>query len=37
MATAPGEGKAVLEVRVFKPNGEKGHHASEKDYPDINP
>ena len=28
MATAPGEGKAVLEVRVFKPSGEKWHHAS---------
>jgi hypothetical protein len=28
MATAPGEGKAVLEVRVFKPNGEKWHRAS---------
>ena len=26
MATTPG--KAVLEVRVLKPNGEKWHHAS---------
>ena len=28
MATEPGEGKAVLEVRIIKPNGEKWHHAS---------
>jgi hypothetical protein len=28
LATAPAEGKAVLEVRVTKPNGEKWHHAS---------
>ena len=28
MATTSGEGKAVLEVRVTKPNGEKWHHAS---------
>jgi hypothetical protein len=28
MATAPGEEKAVLEVRIIKPNGEKWHHAS---------
>jgi len=28
MATDSGEGKAVFEVRVTKPNGEKWHHAS---------
>ena len=28
MPTASVEGKAVLEVRVTKPNGEKWHHAS---------
>jgi len=28
MATASVEGKAVMEIRVFKPNGEKWHHAS---------
>jgi len=28
MATASVEGKAVLEVRVTKPNGEKWHHDS---------
>src|SRR5260370_11201874 len=28
MATDSVEGKAVLEVRVTKPNGEKWHHAS---------
>jgi len=28
MATASVEGKAVLVVRVTKPNGEKWHHAS---------
>jgi hypothetical protein len=28
MATASVEGKAVLEIRVTKPNGEKWHHAS---------
>ena len=28
METAPGEGRAVLEVKILKPNGEKWHHAS---------
>ena len=26
MATEPGEGRAVIEVRIIKPNGEKWHH-----------
>jgi hypothetical protein len=28
MATEPGVGRAVIEVRIIKPNGEKWHHAS---------